>query len=228
VLGNVAMSYDWDLPAAEKEFKLAINLNPNYRTAHEWYAHLLMVEGRFDEALAETRKVLELEPATPLFHVVRAEILYHARRYDESISESLSVVKAHPEFVLAYYWLGSAYREEKMYAEAIATFEQARKMTADLPFLVMAAGHAHAVAGDVAEANNALKKLAQLKQTWFVPDLYPAAIYVGLGDKTQAFHYLDLAYQQRIDRLVYLKVEPMADPIRSDPRFSQLLAKIQP
>jgi TolB-like protein len=228
LLGNVAMSYDWDLPAAEKELKLAINLNPNYRTAHEWYAHLLMVEGRFDEALAETNQVLELEPATPLFHVVRAEILYHARRYDESISESLSVVQAHPEFVLAYYWLGSAYREKKMYPEAITTFEQARKMTADLPFLVMAAGHAHAVAGDIGQANNALKKLAQLKQTRFVPDLYPAAIYVGLGDKAQAFHFLDLAYQQRIDRLIYLRVEPMADLLRSDPRFTQFLAAVRP
>jgi tetratricopeptide (TPR) repeat protein len=222
------MSYDWDLQAAEKELKLAINLNPSYRTAHEWYAHLLMVEGRFDEALAETNQVLELEPATPLFHVVRAEILYHARRYDESISESLSVVQAHPEFVLAYYWLGSAYREKKMYPEAITTFEQARKMTADLPFLVMAAGHAHAVAGDIGQANNALKKLAQLKQTRFVPDLYPAAIYVGLGDKAQAFHFLDLAYQQRIDRLIYLRVEPMADLLRSDPRFTQFLAAVHP
>jgi TolB-like protein/tetratricopeptide (TPR) repeat protein len=226
VLGNVAMSYDWDLAAAEKELKLAIKLNPNYGTAHEWYAHLLMVEGRFDEALAETGQVLELEPATPLFHVVRAEILYHARRYDESISEALNVVKAHPEFVLAYYWLGSAYREKKMYREAIATFEQARKMTADLPFMVMAVGHAQAVAGNTAEANNALNKLAQIKQSRFVPDIYPAAIYVGLGDKAQAFTFLDLALQQRIDRLVYLRVEPMADPLRSDPRFAQLLARI--
>jgi len=226
VLGNVAMSYEWDFPAAEKEFKTALELNPNYPTAHEWYAHLLMVEGRFNEALAETRQALELDPATPLFHVVKAEILYHARRYDEAIDESLSVVKSHPDFVLAYYWLGCAYREKKMYPQAISTFERARRITGDWPFTVMALGHAQALAGNTVEATNALNQLAQMKQTRLVPDIYPAAIYVGLGDKDQAFHFLAAAYQERVDRLVYLKVEPMADPLRSDPRFDQLLAKI--
>ncbi len=226
VLGNVAMSYDWDFPAAEKEFKTAIELNPNYTFAHEWYAHLLMVEGRFDEALAESGHVLELEPATPLFHVVKAEIFYHARRYDEAIGESLSIVTTHPDFVLAYYWLGCAYREKKMYPEAIATFERARKMTGDWPFIVMAAGHAQALAGNTVEAANALHKLAQMKKTRLVPDIYPAAIYVGLGKKDEAFRLLALAYQERVDRLVYLGVEPMADPLRSDPRFAKLMAKI--
>jgi len=226
VLGNVAMSYDWDFPAAEKEFKTAIELNPNYSFAHEWYAHLLMVEGRFDEALAESGHVLELEPATPLFHVVKAEIFYHARRYDEAIGESLSIVTTHPNFVLAYYWLGCAYREKKMYPEAIATFERARKITGDWPFIVMAAGHAQALAGNTVEAANALHKLAQMKKTRLVPDIYPAAIYVGLGKKDEAFRLLDLAYRERVDRLVYLGVEPMADPLRSDPRFVQLMAKI--
>ena len=97
VLGNVAMSYDWNFAESENEFKTALKLNPNYPFAHEWYAQLLMVQGRYDEALAETRHVLELEPATPLFHVVKAEILYHARRYDEAIDEASGVVKAHPE-----------------------------------------------------------------------------------------------------------------------------------
>src|SRR6266849_3509419 len=226
VLGNVAMSYEWDFPAAEKEFKTALELNPNYPTAHEWYAHLLMVEGRFNEARAETRQALELDPATPLFHVVKAEILYHARRYDEAIDESLSVVKSHPDFVLAYYWLGCAYREKKMYPQAISTFERARRITGDWPFTVMALGHAQALAGNTVEATNALNQLAQMKQTRLVPDIYPAAIYVCLGDKDQAFHFLAAAYQERVDRLVYLKVEPMADPLRSDPRFDQLLAKI--
>ena len=227
VLGNVAMSYDWDFLAAEKEFKTAIKLNPSYSFSHEWYAHLLMVEGRFNEALAETRQALELEPATRIFHVVRAEILYHARRYDEAIDESLSIVKSRPdESVLAYYWLGCAYREKKMYPEAIATFERARKMTGDWPFTLMAAGHAQALAGNTVEATNAINTLTQMKQTRIVPDIYLAAMYLGLGDKDKAFHYLDAAYQERIDRLVYLNVDPMADPIRSDPRFAQLMAKI--
>jgi TolB-like protein/lipoprotein NlpI len=226
VLGNVAMSYDWDLSTAEKELKTALDLNPNYSSAHEWYAHLLLVEGRYEEALAESHRDLEIDPDTLLFEAVRAEILYYARRYDEAVQEASGVLKLHPDFVLASYWLGCAYREKKMYPEAIATFERARKLAGDWPFIVMALGHAQALAGNTAEANNALNKLAQMKQSRLVPDIYPAAIYVGLGDKDKAFDFLNAAYQERVDRLVYLKVEPMADPLRSDPRFDQLLAKI--
>jgi TolB-like protein/lipoprotein NlpI len=226
VLGNVAMSYDWDFSTAEKELKTALALNPNYSTAHEWYAHLLMVEGRYDEALAETNHLLEIDPDTLLFKAVRAENLYYARRYGEAIQEASTVLKLHPDFVLASYWLGCAYREKKMYPEAIATFERARKMTGDWPFIVMALGHAQALAGNTQEARKALNTLTQMRQTRLIPDLYPAAIYVGLGDKDRAFHYLNAAYQERVDRLIYLKVEPMADPLRSDPRFAQLLAKV--
>src|SRR6266849_3759155 len=226
VLGNVAMSYDWDFSTAEKELKTALDLNPNYSTAHEWYAHLLLVEGRYDEALAESHHLLEIDPDTLIFKAVRAEILYYARRYDEAVEEASGVLKLHPDFVLASYWLGCAYREKKMYPEAIVAFAHARKMTGDWPFIVMASGHAQALAGNTVEATNALNRLTQMKQARLIPDIYPAAIYVGLGDKDQAFHFLDAAYQERVDRLVYLKVEPMADPLRSDPRFAQLLAKI--
>jgi TolB-like protein/lipoprotein NlpI len=228
VLGNVAMSYDWDLPTAEREFKTALDLNPNYSTTHEWYAHLLMVEGRYDEALAESSHVLELDPDTLLFKAVRAEILYYARRYDEAVDEASGVLKLHPDFVLASYWMGCAYREKKMYPEAIDAFARARKMTGDYPFMVMAYGHAQAIAGNAVEARKALNTLTQMQHSRIVPDLYLAAIHVGLGEKDQAFRLLESAYQKRIDRLVYLKVEPMADPIRSDPRFTQLLAKITP
>ena len=128
--------------------------------------------------------------------------------------------------MLAYYWLGCAYREKKMYPEAIATFDRARKLTGDYPFMVMAYGHAQALAGNAPEARKALRLLTQMQRTRLVPDLYLAAIHVGLGEKDEAFKLLDKAYQERIDRLVYLKVEPMADTIRSDPRFAQLLDKI--
>ena len=226
VLGNVAMSYDWDFSTAEKELKTALTLNPNYSTAHEWYAHLLLVEGRYDEALAESHHLLEIDPDTLIFLAVRAEILYYARRYDESVEEASSVLKLHPDFVLASYWLGCAYREKKMYPEAIATFERARKLTADSPFIVMAYGHAQALAGNAVEARKSLSLLTKMQQSRPVPDLYLAAIHVGLGEKDAAFRLLLNDYQKRVDRLIYLRVEPMADPLRSDPRFAQLLAKI--
>ncbi len=228
VLGNVAMSYDWDLATAEKELRRAIELAPSDPTPHEWYCHLLIVEGHNSEALAEARRALELDPVGPLFHDVVAETYYFGRSYDAAIEEALQVVKLHPGDLSAQFWLGSAYREKKMYPQAIATFQQARQLSGDNPAMLMAYGHAQAVAGNAQEARAALQKLQYLATTRFVPNLYPAAIHVGLGESDEAFRLLDIAYQERIDRLVYLNVDPMADPIRSDPRFAQLMAKIRP
>jgi len=226
VLGNVAMSYDWDLAFAEKELQHAIALNPNNPTAHEWFGHLLLVEGRNSEAVAEDRHALDLDPANPLFHTALAETYYFGRQYDAAIEEAQQVVRLHPDFPLAQFWLGSAYREKKMYPQAIQIFERARQITGDNPAMIMAYGHAQALAGNAQEARNALQRLEQLRGARFVPSLYPAAIHVGLGEKDEAFRLLELAYQERIDRLVYLNVDPMADPLRRDPRFAQLMAKI--
>jgi TolB-like protein/Tfp pilus assembly protein PilF len=231
VLGNVAMSYDWDLATAEKELRRAIELNPNDPTPHEWYCHLLIVQGHNSEALEEAHHALDLDPVNPLFHAVLAETYYFGRSYDAAIEEAQQVVKLHPASLSAQYWLGSAYREKKMYPQAIETFQNARaevrkQMGSENPALLMAYGHTQAVAGNAAEARATLQQLRQLSATRFVPNLYPAAIHVGLGETDEAFRLLDLAFQERIDRLVYLNVDPMADPIRSDPRFAQLMAKV--
>jgi len=226
VLGNVAMSYEWDLATAEKELRKGIELNPNDPTAHEWYCHLLIVEGRNPEALAEARQALDLDPVSPLFHTVLAETYYYGRSFDAAIEEAEQVVKLHPDFVLAQFWLGSAYREKKMYPQAIETFQQARKLSGDNPAMLMAYGHTQALAGNAAEARTVLQKLQQLAGTRFVPNLYPAGIHVGLGETDEAFRLLNLAYDEKIDRLVYLNADPMADSLRSDPRFAQLMTKV--
>jgi tetratricopeptide (TPR) repeat protein len=187
---------------------------------------LLIVEGRNAEALIEARQALDLDPVAPLYHTVLAETYYYGREYDAAIDEAQQVVKLHPDFLLAQFWLGSAYREKKMYPQAVETFQRARQLSGDNPAMLMAYGHTQALAGNAGEARAALQKLQQLAGTRFVPNLYPAAIHVGLGEADEAFRLLDLAYQERIDRLVYLNVDPMADPIRSDPRFAQLMAKI--
>jgi len=226
ILGNVAMSYDWDLATADKELRRAIELNPNAPTPHEWYCHLLIVQGHNSEALAEAHRALDLDPINPLFHDVVAETYYFGRSYDASIEEAQQVVKLNTGDLYAQFWLGSAYREKKMYPQAIDTFQRARQLSGDNPAMLMAYGHTQALAGNAAEARAALQKLQQLRSDRFVPSLYPAAIYVGLGEKDEAFRLLDLAFQEGIDRLVYLNVDPMADPLRSDPRFAQLMAKI--
>jgi TolB-like protein/Flp pilus assembly protein TadD len=226
VLGNVAMSYDWDLAAAEKELRRAIELNPNDPTPHAWYCHLLIVEGHNSEALAEAHGALDLDPVNPLFHDVVAETYYFGRSYDAAIDEAQEVVKLHPGDLSALFWLGSAYTQKKMYAQAVETFQQARQLTGDAPVMLMAYGYAQGLAGNASEGRDALQKLQQLRTGRFVPSLYPAAIHVALRETDEAFRLLDLAYQEKVDRLVYLNVDPMADPIRSDPRFVQLMAKI--
>jgi tetratricopeptide (TPR) repeat protein len=226
VLGLVAMSYDWDLQNAENELKLAIDLNPNNTSAHEFYAHLLMVEGRSAEALTEIHHALDLDPVSPLFHTVLAQTMYYGRRYDEAIAEAQNVLSVNPTFVLAQYWLGCAYREKKMYPQAVQTFAHARQLSGDLPFMLMAYGHAQALAGNAKEARDALRKLEELRNSRFVPSVYPAAVHLGLGEKDEAFRLLGLAYQDKVDYLVYLGVDPIGDTIRSDARFTQLLKKI--
>ncbi len=239
VLGNVAMSYDWDLATAEKELRRAIELDPNNPTPHEWYCHLLIVQGHNSEALAEAHHALDLDPVNPLFHDVVAETYYFGRSYDAAIDEALQVVKIHPGDLSAQFWLGSAYREKKMYPQAIETFQHARQLSGDIPFMVMAYGHTQALAGNADEARSVLKKLERLREIRslpklsvgpttlpFIPSLYLAAIHVGLGETDDAFRDLDRAYQEHVDRLVYLNVDPMADPLRSDARFTQLMAKI--
>jgi len=226
VLGNVAMSYDWDLATAEKELRRAIELNPNDPTPHGWYCHLLIVEAHDSEALTEAHHALDLDPVNPLFHDVLAETYYFGRSYDAAIEEARQIVKLHPGDLSAQFWLGSAYAQKKMYAQAVETFQRAQQLSGDAPVTLMAYGYAQALAGNATEARGALQKLQQLRNTRFVPSLYPAAIHVALGETDEAFRLLDLAYQEKVDRLVYLGVDPMADPIRSDPRFAQIMAKI--
>jgi TolB-like protein/Flp pilus assembly protein TadD len=241
VLGNVAMSYDWDLATAEKELRRAIELNPNDPTPHEWLCHLLIVEGHNPEALAEIHHALDLDPVNPLFHAALAETYYFGRSYDAAIEEAQQVVNLHPGFLSAQFWLGSAYAQKKMYPQAVETFQRAQQLSGNAPVMLMAYGYAQALAGNGDEAHSALNKLEHLRELRslptlgpgggpttlpFIPSLYLAAIHVGFGETDDAFHDLDRAYKERVDRLVYLNVDPMADPLRNDPRFAQLMANI--
>src|SRR5713226_3169809 len=211
VLGNVAMSYDWDLATAEKELRRAIELSPNEPTPHEWFCHLLIVQGHNSEALAEAHHALDLDPVNPLFHDVVAETYYFGRSYDAAIDEAQQVVKLHPGDLYALFWLGSAYTQKKMYAQAVETFQRARQLTSDAPVMLMAYGHTQALAGNAEEARKVLKKLERLREIRslptpsigagpttlpFIPSLYLAAIHVGLGETNDAFRDLDLAYKE--------------------------------
>ena len=226
VLANVAFSYDWNFDTAEREFQRAIALGPNNPTSHLWYGHYCIVRNRLTQALEENSRTLELDPVLPLFNTVRAEIKYNMRDYDAAIEQGRRTIEQYPTYPLAYIWLGSAYRQKKMFPEALDSFSKGRQLSADHPAMIALYGHALAASGDAAGARKALADLQHLAQSRYVSSLYFAAIYMGLGEKSTALDWLDRAYKERSDRLVYLGVDPIADPLRSEPRFNQLLHKI--
>jgi TolB-like protein/Flp pilus assembly protein TadD len=226
VLANVAFSYDWDFAAAEREFQRAIALDPNNPTPHHWYAQFCEARNRLPQALEENSRTLDLDPVSPLFNSTRAEIQYHSRNYDAAIDQARRTLEQYPSYWPAYIWLGSALREKKIFSEAIAQFSQARKLSGNHPVMIALYGHALAVSGDAAGARQALVELQQLSHSRYVSPIYFAMVHTGLGEKQSALDLLDRAYNERTDRLVYLSAEPLADPLRSDPRFTQLLHKI--
>ena len=226
VLANIAQSYDWDYAAAERGYKRALALEPNNPMAHQWYAEYLIVRNRIPEAQEEAKVALDSDPVSPVFYTSRLEAFYYARDFDAAIAQAQLTLEQYPNFFLFRFWLGSAYRERKMYPQAIEQFDLARKETGNNPAMLMAYGHALAVSGDKAGARKVLAELQQLSKSRYVPPLYFAVMYTGLGELDQAFAWLDKAYGERNDRLVYLAVEPIADPLRPDPRYRDLISRL--
>ncbi len=226
VLANLAMSYDWDFSTAEREFSEALRLEPNNPTAHQWLGQFWMVRNHIPEAQTETGKALDLDPVSPIFTTARAEAYYYAHDFDSTIADAKLTLDQTPNFVLAEFWLGSAYREKKMYPESLDHFQKACKLAPDNPALLMAYGHSLASSGDIPGARKVLNQLSTLSRKRFVPAIYFAGLYTALADKDSAFKWLDKAVAEHDDRLIYLGVDPIADPLRSDPRFRTLMNRL--
>jgi len=226
VLANVSFSYDWNFEAAEREFQQAFTLSPNDPTAHLWFSHYCIVRNRLPEALEANSRTLDLDPVSPLFNTVRAEIHYNARRYDDAIAQAKRTIEQYPGYWLAYIWLGSAYREKKQYKDAIEQFSTGRKLSNDHPVMIALYGNALGLSGDVLGARKTLAELEKLSKSRYVASLYPAAVNMGLAQNKAALDLIERAYTERNDRLVYLNVDPMADAIRSEPRFRDLMVRL--
>jgi len=226
VLANVSFSYDWDFDAAEREFQRALELGQNDPTAHQWFSHYCIVRNRLQQALEENSRALSLDPVSPLFNTSRAEILYNSRQYDAAIAQARRTTDQYPTYPLAYIWLGSAYREKKMYKEALEEFSRGLKLSGNQPAIAALYGHALGLSGDVAGARKILADLQHLAKTRYVSAIYFACVYNGLGDKKMALDWLNKAYKEHNDRLVYLNVDPMADSLRPEPGFQDLMKRL--
>jgi serine/threonine-protein kinase len=216
-------TYEWDWPAAEREYKRAIELNPNYATAHQWYAEFLTATGRFDEAAEQGRKALELDPMSPIINAVVAFNSTMARRYDVAIQQGVRTTQLFPDFMPGHAYRGLALLESGKPREAISAFEQSQKLQ-DIVVVFTWLIRAHLAVGDVATASRLTAELERRGKREYLPPYYMAALYAHRGDKTRAFTELDRALRERTGALVWTKVDPALDPLRGDARFARFVA----
>src|SRR5688572_26910650 len=221
-----ANHYNWQWAAAENDFKRAIELNPNYANAHNFYAGYLMCRGRVDEAIAASNRARELDPFSLSISAQRGFLLENARRYDEAIAQLRSVIEMDPNHYQAYWILGHTYAANRQFDEAVAASQKAVDLSGRTPGALGILGLAYGLANRKAEAKKVLDELLKLNETRYVTPAAFVNVYIGLGDKDKAFEWLEKAYQERSNYVAYLKVFPIADPLRSDARYADLLRRV--
>lgn len=230
-LGFAIMNYDWDWAAAERELRQAIAINPNYAAARSWYALLLTVTGRFEDATIIRAEALALDPLSPVISTDIGLTLYYARKYDEAIEQFKKTLEIDPAFALAYVPLGAAYEQKRMYKEAITAY-QTFTMGLSLarlrhPIPIAALGHVFAVSGRTDEALDMLGLVEEMSDSQYVAPYWKGVLSIGLGREDQALMWLEKAYEGRDGSMIFLKVDPVFSGIRSNPRFTSLLRKLR-
>ncbi len=226
-LAFVRYRYFWDWAQAEQHFKRAIELKPDYATAHQWYSAFLAASGRHNEAVAEAQRAHELEPFFSTIHADLVRHLYYARRYDEAIAECKKLIEKDQKFYRAYLELGQVLGQKGMHSEAVAAFEKSLELSQDSVSAMSGLGHAFALSGKRTEALKVIKELEDLSKKNYVSPYHTAVIYVGLGDTTQALAWLEKARDERFNWMPFLQVNPLFDNLRSDPQFIALAQSIK-
>jgi tetratricopeptide (TPR) repeat protein len=225
-LGAINHQYRWDRSEAENLYKKAISINPNYATAHQWYGELLLALGRYDDALVELNKAQELDPFKPVINMLQGRIYFFMRDYDEAIVKYKAAIELHPNFQPNYLFLSRIYSQANMHEEAIETAKKAINLSANL-WAISRLGYTYGKAGDIVKAQEQLKIINTFSNQQLILNAGSIAeLYVGLGDYKKVFEWLEIAYENIDYSIMYLKVTPCYDSIRSDPRYLSLLKKI--
>jgi len=225
-LGYADLTYEHDYPKAQQEFQQALRLRPNYPTAHQYYGYYLTAMGRLQEAIRERQEALDLDPLSPLLNSALGEAFYHAREYDRTVEANQKALNLDPGYAIAMINLARAYEQRKLYPEAGVIFQRMLAAAPDEPAILALAGHDYALAGNQPAALKLLSQLQKDAGTRYVPAVYFALIYIGLGEKNLAFQWLNKAYDEGCDYLINLPSEPFADPLRGDERFGRLLQRM--
>jgi tetratricopeptide (TPR) repeat protein len=224
-LGMIALSYDWKWDEAERELRRATELSPGSAIVHDLYSWYLSATGRFDEARRESHLARSLDPLFVGASSGAAWVEFVARRYDDAIEQYRRTIALDPGFFMARRELGIVYLAKGMNKEAIQELEHARRIAPDF-HNISALSRAYAAAGRVEEARKLLGELLEISKTKYVGASEIAGIYMELNDFDRSFEWLDKAYKDRSPALMWLKVGPFYDPLRTDPRFQELLRRM--
>jgi TolB-like protein/tetratricopeptide (TPR) repeat protein len=221
--------YDFDFSQANREFQRAIELNPNYATGHQQYGNnTLSALGRFDDAIAEGKRAVELDPLSLVINADLGMNYYFARRYDEAITQLQKTLEMDPGYYYAHVDLGQVLAAKRASEAAISEYQKARALNDD-PFVLGLLAHAYASSGNKSEALKILEQLKELSKQRYVSAFSFAIVNLGLGDKEQALGWLEQSYQDRAGADIgWIRVDPLFDPLHGDQRFEVLAEKIVP
>ncbi|MDX1674666.1 MAG: tetratricopeptide repeat protein [Longimicrobiales bacterium] len=225
-LGYVALYYDWDWPRAEARFRRAIELDPGYPVAHQWYANYLTAMGRFEEAEREMRRASELDPLSMIAFMAIGWVDYYARDYQEAIRQLGEATRRDPDFELAYLWSAQAHQELGLLEEAERAARRAVALSGGSRIARAALAGILGAGGRTLEARSILEALAQEGRVGYVPSYEIARAYVGLGELATALEWLERARQERAHSMVFLEVDPALDPLRGRDDFRSLLDRV--
>lgn len=224
-LAYIKAHYEWDWESAEREFKRALELAPGYAHAHLWYSNYLLARGRFEEAFAASKRALELEPITP---VAAQHLGYHflfTRNYQKALEHLKKILEMDPKFFPVNIITGLVYEKMGNFPEAVGYFQKAATLE-DVPPVTALVANVCALSGEIGKAQELLRELQALSKHRYVAPYYIARIYVALGDKDQAFEWLERAYEDRTEWLAWINVNPELDSLRSDSRFEDLASRV--
>jgi TolB-like protein/Flp pilus assembly protein TadD len=223
-LGWSKLFYDRDWSGARQEFQRAVDLSPNSATAHQAYAMYFVSMGEFDQALAEIFRAQELDPVSLNIRTDAGWFLFYARRTDESIAKLNEALEMDPNFTVGHVFLSAAYEQKGMFDKAIVESNKTLELDSSASRIALL-GHAYAVAGKRREAQQVLVRLKALSRESYIPPYQIALVYAGLGQKDEAFDWLEKTLNDRYWMMAFLKVDPRWDVLRSDPRFTDLLRR---
>jgi tetratricopeptide (TPR) repeat protein len=227
VLAAVTNVYDWDWPGAEKEFKQAIELDPGSATAHHFYAFHLSILGRHEKAMAEIQLARQFDPLSPRINANVGLVLCNARRYDQAIEDLQKVLDLDPHNRAAHYYLAQNYLQKGLDQQALAEYEKTLTVPGSPPYAKTILALCFALAGKRAEALKIMEEIIEILKNKGIAFYWIAILEIALGEKDQAFQWLEKAYQMRDPWLRWVKVDPRLDPLRSDLRFQDLLKRMK-